>query len=278
MKTLKYILILILGIGMFNSCLIEDDSTLELNSKGPNLAGFELAKTNLAAIADGEDYNFDVKVKVFGPTSLDLTKDVVLTVEADPSSTAIEGTHFKLNSSTITLSPTRNMLGLFTVTMLTEGIETPLDESPVLVLKVTQVSGDPLVINSGKPITINLNYACPSFLEGDYDVTTEYTAADGSVTTLKWSEHITNTGIGEYRTGRVGHWTVDALGGTPGFTFTDVCGKLSVSGQNLVDTYSNWVEGTDFGTVDEETGNLYIEYSVCTDSGCRYYKSTFVRQ
>ncbi len=278
MKTLKYILILILGIGMFNSCLLEDESTLYLNSQGPNLAGFDAAKTNLAAIADGEEYNFDLKVKVFGPTSMDLTKDVTITVEADPSSTAIEGTHFKLNSSTVTLSPSRNMLGFFPVTMLTAGIQTPLEKSPVLVLKVTQASGDPLVINSGKPIAVTLNYACPSFLEGDYEVTTEYTGYDGTVKILNWIEHITNTGIGEYRTTRVGHWTVDDLGGTPGFTFTDVCGKLSVSGQNLVDLYSNWVEGTDFGKVDDETGNLYIEYSICTDSGCRYYKSTYVKQ
>jgi hypothetical protein len=114
-------------------------------------------------------------------------------------------------------------------------------------------------------------------LEGDYEVTTEYTGYDGTVTVLNWTEHITNTGIGEYRTERVGHWSIAALGGTPGFTFSDVCGKISVAGQNLVDTYSNWVEGTDFGSVDEATGNLYIEYSVCVDTGCRYYKSTYVK-
>ena len=278
MKTLKYILILIMSIGMFNSCLVDDESTLDLNNQGPNLAGFDLAKTSLAAIADGAEYKFDLKVKVFGPNSLDLTKDVTITVEADPSSTAKEGTHYKLNSSSVTLSPGRNMLGLFPVTMLTEGIQTPLEKSPVLVLKVTQASGDPLVINSGKPITIELNYACPSFLEGDYDVTTEYTNAAGVVKILKWSDHLTNTGIGEYRTARVGHWAPEDLGYTPGFTFTDVCGKLSVPGQNLVDTYSNWVEGTDFGSVDEETGNLYIEYSICTATGCSYYKSTYIKK
>jgi hypothetical protein len=147
-----------------------------------------------------------------------------------------------------------------------------------LVLKVTQVTGDPMVLNSGKPISITMNYACPSFLEGTYDVTTEYTGYDGSVTILEWTETITNTGIGEYRTERVGHWTQAALGGTPGFTFTDVCGQISVPGQNLVDLYSNWVEGTDFGSVDEVTGNLYIEYSVCVPTGCRYYKSTYVKQ
>lgn len=279
MKTLKYFLILILGIGMFNSCLFEETAeVLEQNGQGPNIGGFEQARTSLSAIADGEEYKFDLKVKVFGPTSMNLKNDVTLTVAADPSSTAVQGKHYRIDNPNVTLSPGQNMLGFFKITMLTEGIETPLAKSPVLVLKVSQATGDPMVLNSGKPISITMNYACPSFLEGTYDVTTEYTAYDGSVTILEWTETITNTGIGEYRTERVGHWTQAQLGGTPGFTFTDVCGQISVSGQNLVDLYSNWVEGTDFGSVDEETGNLYIEYSICVPTGCRYYKSTYVRQ
>jgi hypothetical protein len=279
MKTLKYFLILILGIGMFNSCLFEDTAEiLEQNGQGPNIGGFEQARTTISAIADGEEYKFDLKVKVFGPTSMNLTNDVTLTIAADPSSTAVQGKHYRIDNPNVTLSPGQNMLGFFKITMLTEGIETPLAKSPVLVLNVTQVTGDPMVLNSGKPISITMNYACPSFLEGTYDVTTEYTGYDGSVTILEWTETITNTGIGEYRTGRVGHWTQAQLGGTPGFTFTDVCGQISVAGQNLVDLYSNWVEGTDFGSVDEETGNLYIEYSICVPTGCRYYKSTYVKQ
>ncbi len=280
MKTLKYILILILGMGMFNSCLFEEDTTLELNGKGPNIGGFDQARTSISAIADGTENKFDIKVKVFGPTSMDLKNDVVLTIGADPSSTAVLGKHYKLDNPTVTLSPGQNMLGFFKLTMLTAGIKTPLAVSPVLVLKVTQVSGDPMVVNSGKPISITMNYACPSFLEGTYDVTTEYTAYDGKVSILNWTEKLTKTGIGQYRTERVGHWTAAVLGGTPGFTFSDVCSKISVSGQNLVELYSNWVEGTAFGSVDEATGTITIEYSICVDNGarCRYYKSTYVKK
>ncbi len=280
MKTLKNILILIISIGMFNSCLFEEDNTLELNGKGPNLGGFDQVRTTVSAIADGKEAKFDLKVKVFGPTSMDLKNDVTLTIAADPSSTAVAGKHYRIDNPKVTLSPGQNMLGFFKLTMLTAGIKTPLAASPVLVLKVSQVSGDPMVVNSGKPISVTMNYACPSFLEGNYDVTTEYTAYDGTVSILKWSERITNTGIGQYRTERVGHWTAATLGGTPGYTFTDVCGKLSVAGQNLVELYSNWVEGTAFGKVDEATGNLTIEYSICVDNGarCRYYKSTYVKK
>ena len=110
-------------------------------------------------------------MKVMGPTYRDISGDITITVAADAeASTAIEGTHFRLDASSITVSPGNNLLGLFTVTMLTDGIVTPLDKSPVLVLNVTAASGDPNVINSGKPISLTLNYACPSFLEETYDV------------------------------------------------------------------------------------------------------------
>jgi hypothetical protein len=278
MRKVYRILLLILSVGIFNSCLIENETDLDLNDKGPNLASFEQNRTSFSAIADGDEYKFDVKMKVIGPTSMDIKNDITLTVAVDPSSTAVVGKHFRLDSPTLTLSAANNLLGLFPVTMLTKGIVTPLAVAPVLVLKVSQASGDDNIVNNGKTISINLNYACPSFLEGTYDVTTIYTTAAGAVSTLNWTETITNTGIGEYRTGRVGHWTPADLGGTPGYTFNDVCGQISVSGQNLVDLYSNWVEGTAFGSVDPVTGNLYIEYSVCTAAGCRTYKSTYVKQ
>jgi hypothetical protein len=278
MRKLKYLLMFILSMALFNSCL-DDTTDLDQNSEGPNIAGFEKSSQLLAAIADGVEYPFEISMKVMGPTYRDISGDITITVAANAeASTAIEGTHFRLDASSIIVSPGNNLLGLFTVTMLTEGIVTPLDKSPVLVLNVTAASGDPNVINSGKPISLTLNYACPSFLEETYDVTTEYTAYDGTISILNWTETMTETGIGTYRTERVGHWTPAQLGGTPGFTFTDVCGVLSIAGQNLVDLYSNWVEGTGAGSVDPVTADLYMEYSICTDTGCRYYKSTYVKQ
>jgi hypothetical protein len=285
MKTFKYLLITLLSVGLFNSCLIEDETEYDNNDTGYNLATFQDARTTLAAIADGMEYDFDIKVKILGPTKDNVKNNVTLKVEVDNQAPidetkftrAVEGVHYKIKNPNITLSPSNNLLGLFNFTMLTEGIETPLAKSPVLVLKISEAIGDDIVTNSGKTITVTLNYACPSFLEGTYDVTTIYTATTGAVSTLNWTETISKTGIGKYRTGRVGHWTAETLGGTPGFTFTDVCGQLSVPSQNLVDLYSNIVEGTDFGTANPETGELYIEYSVCTATGCRYYKSTYVR-
>ncbi len=279
MRKLKYLLMFILSVGLLTSCF-EDTTDLDLNDDGSNLAGFEKSSQNLAAIADGEVYVFPLSIKVFGPTTNAVKGDVTLTIAADTeASTAIAGTHFRLDNTEVTLSPSNNLLGVFNVSMLTDGIITPLAKSPVLVLNVTAVSGDSKVTHSAKAITLKLNYACPSFLEGAYDVSSEYTNYDGSVSTLTWSEYITETGLGEYRTGRVGNWTPAQLGGTPGFTFTDVCNVISVGGQNLVDLYSNWVEGTGAGSVDPVTGVLYIEYSVfSSSSGYKYLKSTYTPQ
>lgn len=280
MKTLRYILILLLSLGLSNSCLIDDESTLDLNDDGFNLAGFEDARKTLPAIADGLENDFQLKVKVAGPTWRDVKNPVTLTIAADPSSTAKVGTHFKIKNPNITLSPDNNMLGLFTITMLTAGIQTPLAKAPVLILRVTQTTGDNTVTHSGKPITLTLNYACPSALEGTYKLTIERTSTTGAVSTIvRNDEVISKTGIGTYRTTYVGHWTPAQLApGTPGFTFTDVCGKLTVAEGNLADYWANIVAGTDFGSVTEANGNLFMEYSVCTSSGCNYYKCTYEKQ
>ena len=278
MKKLKYIIILLLSVGLFNSCLIDNETDIDLNAEGANVAGFANPKTLVAAIADGAESTHILKMKISGPTVMYLTADITATVAADESSTAIEGTHFRIDNPTITLSASNNYLGLFEITMLTAGIQTPLDESPVLVLKVTNATGDSKVLNSGKLLEVTMNYACFSALAGTYDVTTIYTGYDGSVSTLTWTENITEIGLGSYRTTRVGHWTPDDLGGTPGFTFTDVCGQLSISGQNLVDLYSNWVEGTEYGTVAPVTGDLHMLYSICTATGCRYYDCTYIKK
>lgn len=278
MKALKYIFILILVLGTYHSCLVDDTTRYDLNSTTKNLAGFEQSRTSFSFISDGSEYQFTVRVKIVGPTVADIKNNVTMTVAVSDSSTAIEGYHFRIDEPALTLDPDNNLLGLFPVTILTEGIVAPLDVAPVLVLMVTSATGDPSVTNHGKPIEITLNYGCFSNLSGTYDVTTEYTGYTGIVTILTWTETITETGIGTYRTERVGHWSPADLGGTPGFTFNDVCNQLSVPGQYLVDLYSNWVEGTDFGSVDPSTGNLYIEYSVCVPTGCRYYKSTYIKQ
>jgi hypothetical protein len=280
MKTLKYILILVLSLGAFNSCLVDDTTRYDLNDDGPNLAGFTDTKTAFSFVSDGNEYVFTVRMNLIGPTSMDVTDDIVVTIGADASSTAIEGTHFRIDQPTITLKKSDNYLGLIPITILTEGIVAPLDETPMLYLKVVSATGAENVLNNGKKLEITLNYGCFSNLAGTYTMDMEYTGTTGTVTNItRTDEVITQIGVGTYRTTYVGHWTPAALApGTPGFTFTDVCNVISVDEQNLADYWANIVEGTALGSVDPETGDLYIEYSVCYGGACRLYKCWYTKQ
>ena len=281
MKTIKYIFLLVLILGTANSCLVDDTTTYGENDKGANLVGFTNFSTSLGAVADGNEYQYTLPMKVFGPTYLDIKSDVTATIGVDASSTAIEGTHFRLDNPTITFKPGNNLLNNFPITILTEGIVAPLDVAPVLVLKVVSVTGDKSAANSGKPVTIKLNYGCYSNLAGSYDVTTVITRSiSGAVSTFTHTEAIIRTGVGEYRTEYVGPYAPGDLSpGDDGFTFLDVCNVITVPEQNLGNLYSNIVSGDALGTVDPETGNLHMEYTITTTAaaGFRICVSDFVK-
>jgi hypothetical protein len=275
MKTIKYILIFVFCFASFTSCIVDDTETSDAYGGGPNLAGFNDSSLNLGGVADGNSYDFNLKMKVTGPTYKQSKTDVVLTVAVDPSSTAIEGTHFKFNSKTLTLSASNNYLGSLPITMLSKGIVAPLAKAPVLILKVVSATGDN-VINNGKNLKINFNYLCFSNLAKTYNVRIRYVrAASGIDQVDTYQETIKKTGSGEYRTSRIGHWAAAELGGTPGFTFIDVCNEITIPQQNLVNLYTNLVEGVSGKcSVNPTTGVITIEYTV-TGGNLRQYFVTY---
>ncbi len=269
MKNLKYILLFIFSIGILNSC-IDNDTDLDLNGDVVNLAGFVKNVTAIAAIADDSESDFLFKMGLTGPTSMNVTNDVTVTVAVNDSSTAIEGTHFRIDNKTITLTAANNHFENLMVTMITLNIVTPLAKSPVLILDVITATGDGDVINNGKQIAITFNYACPSFLEGDYDVVT--TRMDGGL--RYWTEHITEIGIGEYLTEYVGTWD-PPLNPDYGMVFTDVCDVINVPLQGLADMYSNDVWSHTEGNVDRATGIVTIIYTIEFGSGNQTYSSVY---
>jgi hypothetical protein len=276
MKTIKYILIFMLCLASFTSCIVDDTEPSAGNGAGTNLGGFNDSSLNFGGVADGNSYDFNLKMEVKGPSYKQMTSDVVLTVAVDPSSTAIEGTHFKFNSKTITLSASNNYLGLLPITMLSKGIVAPLATAPVLVLKVLSATGAENVINNGKNLKITFNYLCFSNLAKTYNVRMRYVrAASGIDQILNFTDTFTKTGSGEYRSGLIGHWAAADLGGTPGFTFIDVCNVITIPQQNLVDLYSNLVEGvTGSSSVNPATGVITMQYTV-TGGNLRQYFVTY---
>lgn len=173
MKHLSYIFIF-LSIFFINAC--EVDSDIPEISNSPNLAKFENYRIDLKGLANGSEYHDQIQVKVNGPTLKDLTSDITITIEADPTSTASEGTHYRILEKTITLSKSNNYLANIDIVLLTEGNTPPMDGTPefddyvapVLYLNIVTASGDASVIPTGKSSAITMRYITPNPYAGTY--------------------------------------------------------------------------------------------------------------
>ena len=273
MKKLSFIIVILCST-LLSSCFDDAFNISEEIKATDNVIGFVKSNASVSGIADGTEYEFSFPVQVFGPTSDQLTGTYTAKVSVDPSSTAVEGVHYRLEEKVISAGEEGGFLSLFSLVMLTEGIETPLAENPVLILNVSDAEGPGNVMASGAQLKISMLYLCPSDLSGDY--VTTIVRDDGQ--TYVYEETITEIGVGQYRGESVGHWAPGAIGGTPGFNFTDVCGTITVPTQNLVDLYSNLVSQAGKSYVDPETGNIHIEYTIPLSAGDRTYKADYVKQ
>lgn len=279
MKNIKSYLFVLLASFAMTSCLVDDDLITDGYVDSPNMVGFTSANATASFAADEESHNFIVAMSVTGPKMRAIDEAVVATISVDPSSTAIAGTHFELNQTTVTLSPENNMINDLNITILTAGLEPPITPSPYIILNVNSVTGGNGAIVNGRTgqVKVTINYLCFSDLAGSYSVNTHYVYAGGGIDTfINSTDNINALGSGTYRTENVGHWTQAALGGTPGFNFSDVCDAITIPQQNLVDLYSNLVEGVAGASfVDPDTGVIYMEYTICASGACRQYYVTY---
>lgn len=182
MKKLKFILIFILSIGFFNSCLVDDTADIDLNGESVNLVTFNRITMNITGLADDSEYDFDLPIKIVGPTISELTNDITVTVGAVATSTAVDGVHYRIDNPTIVLTKANNYLGYLTVTMITLGNTPPMDGTPefddyvapVLDLEFISVTGESNVLGSGKGGNITVNFTPPNPYAGDYDAYLQY--------------------------------------------------------------------------------------------------------
>ncbi len=177
MKTLKYILFFVLAAGLFSSCLVNEETDLDLNGQGPSLVTFDgTGLVNLTVLANGAEYDKTIKVLLVGPTKNSISGDLTVTFAAMEGSTAIEGVHYTMEK-TMVLKESNNYLGYLNIKLLTDGNAPPMEDSPeyedykapVLYLKVTNVTGANGVIASGKEATVNLNFTPPNPYALTYD-------------------------------------------------------------------------------------------------------------
>lgn len=94
------------------------------------------------------------------------TDPITINIEADPTSTAVEGVHYRLASKSIVINPGEFVVN-FPVTVLTGNI-TPA-ETPNLVLKIGSATGAGVSTNYND-LTVRIRVICPSTLAAKYSV------------------------------------------------------------------------------------------------------------
>ncbi len=171
---LKYIAVALLAISIGSCDALLDDSVTDYG-KGPNLVGFDKGTAIIKAEANGQELASEIPVSIIGPTVPSLKGDAVtVTVSVDPSSTAVEGVNYRLSSNTVTLTPDGGdkYVGALPIIIITEGVETPVDAAPVLILSISEVSSDKeLVVNDKtKKVAATIAYTCPYDIN-DYEGT-----------------------------------------------------------------------------------------------------------
>lgn len=285
MKRLYRTLLLILSLGIFSSCLIDNETDLDMNDKGSNLATFNKNAINLTALANGSEYQMDIQLKLVGPSVADLTGDITVTVARAASSTAIEGVHYKFASKTIVLKKADNYFANLGITLLTEGNTPPMDDTPeyldykapILDLVISTATGESTVVPSGKKTNIVLNYTPPNPYAGDYDVTIKYfhPTAGGSYP---------NDPYGGLRTDEKTLTAVTGRKCETGFSIwpdTDLCWITILSDNSVVftvdDTWPYDVKSGDpnnannISHYDPATGKIYLYYYYAGTGGNRIF-------
>lgn len=176
---MRNLLVLALCTLTLSSCLLDDEKTDF--GKGSNFVGFADNTITLQAVASGEVQETVIPIQIVGPSVNKLTEAITVNVNVDPSSTAIEGQNFQLNSSSITLTPNGDDLfeGELPITIVTEGVVTPVvGDAPVLVLNITEISTfeNVLINDKTEQVSATIAYTCPFDIlnyEGTYLATTD---------------------------------------------------------------------------------------------------------
>lgn len=162
MKILKYIVILFMGAIVFSSCEKLNEPALVTDAQ----VGFEFSNATLMLdYIAGQDVPTTVSVMLIGPHQ---STDITLNISVDPTSTAIEGTHFDLGATSVTI-PANSSFGDFTVIGHAAAF-TGGGQSANIVLALTTSGAIPVAPNFVTS-TVKLQTVCPfdvnNFL-GDY--------------------------------------------------------------------------------------------------------------
>jgi hypothetical protein len=188
--------------------------------------------------------NVDIQVNRVSTSG---TAAIIVNVEADPTSTAVEGVHYTLASKSITI-PAGEFTAKLPVTVLTGNIDP--SERPDLVLKITSATGAEVSSKYGS-LKFAIRVICPSDLKGTYSVFWEklqtgngsggpnQTATNFVISAAKTMSFAqTATGVYTMDDMSFGMYPGIYSDAKPSGRISDNCGKLTGAASNL-DQYSD---------------------------------------
>ena len=277
MKNIIKSITLLIMMGMtVTSCLLDDSSLVDTFDDGANFVSFSTLTQNLSAVADGSEYLFPINVELQGPTMGNVSEDLTITIEpvASAISTAVEGVHYTLNSKTVTLNKGQNYIGAIPITVITDGIEAPLQVQ--LEVSITTTTGNGNTISNSKNTILTFVYQCFADLSGTYLVTN-----DGCSPFTPFLTTIVAAG-GDWRVaigdgGFLGYGCTGNPGLNNGATITELCGEILPTGN--LDYGGLGIGNITSGTWDPETGTLTMNHvQSFTGNWAASWTSTYVRQ
>lgn len=153
-----------------------------------------------------------------------IDEPVALTVGVDPSSTAVQGVHYQLETTTIVI-PAKASFVDFPVEILTENLAA--NESPDLILNIIDAGDVKISANYGSVI-LQIRLACASDLAGTYR-----TVNVGTGGTLNYQVTITEIEPLTYRISDITGGLYSLVYGAEDnpAVFTDLCNELTVFDQ-----------------------------------------------
>lgn len=230
-----YSVILLFLMGTLVSCMEESDfdkvwDGLEVEFDASTLPNG--VTQNFVRLNSAQTDQANLQVNLVGAAQ---SAPVTVTVEVDPTSTAVQGVHYTLASNSVTI-PAGEVIAQLPVTVLTGNIQPT--ETPNLVLNITSASGAKVSVNYNK-LTFRIRVICPSNLVGSYNVLwrvlnlgdgsggVAQTASNFTITAFP-TISLTSTATGVYRMSDMSFGMYPGLYSetAPSGTFTDRCNTL----------------------------------------------------
>lgn len=286
MKKIKMIMLMLLSVAAFYSC-VKDDA--EDFASGSYVVGFKNAQgAYIYTNADVTPVQISEPINLIGGSNGTTSPvDISIPFTIDGSSTAIAGTDYVINPALGNMVTLRAGSDFVQLPITVNPFNLPGNTPKTIVINLGAPNNNAVAASDKNSITITIA-KCESDLEGLYSL--EVTRLDNNTVTNFPNEMITAVpggGIGVYETSTTGPYDDLTVDGAPrnGFIFKDVCQSVQIDEQFLGDYFSNLVYGNPTMTneviLDPITGDvdkIIMNYTITFAAGNRKFEAIYTKQ